>query len=116
MNLGARFSLKASRPSRVSAFTYHDDEIMSSSPQVPDPVREQRATIARWNALASRLGYGAFGVSIAAVLFGVFTNFTPLVARVATGGLIVGSILLAPAIVIGYAIKAAEREDRRMGV
>ncbi|MEY3112082.1 MAG: hypothetical protein RIT23_1213, partial [Actinomycetota bacterium] len=30
--------------------------------------------------------------------------------------LIVGSILLAPAIVLGYAIKAAERDDRERGV
>ena len=96
--------------------TYHGDEIMSSSPEAPDPVRQQRAKIARWNGLASRVGYGAFGVSIAAVLFGAFTDFSPLVAQIATGGLIVGSILLAPAIVIGYAIKAAEKQDRQLGV
>jgi hypothetical protein len=31
------------------------------------------------------------------------------------GSLIVGSILLAPAIVLGYAVKAAERDDRERG-
>ena len=30
--------------------------------------------------------------------------------------LVVGSILLAPAIVLGYAVKAAEREDRERGI
>jgi len=94
---------------------------MSSTPQFSDresadPVRARRAVIARWNALATRVGYAAFGVSIVAVMIGAFTDFSALIARVATGGLIVGSILLAPAIVIGYAIKAAEKEDRQLGV
>jgi hypothetical protein len=88
----------------------------SSDPKLADPVRARRAVIARWNALATRIGYAAFGISIVAVMVGAFTDFSALVARVATGGLIVGSILLAPAIVIGYAIKAAEKEDRQLGV
>lgn len=79
-------------------------------------MRARRAVIARWNALATRVGYAAFGVSIVAVMIGAFSDFSALIARVATGGLIVGSILLAPAIVIGYAIKAAEKEDRQLGV
>jgi hypothetical protein len=29
---------------------------------------------------------------------------------------VLGSILLAPAIVLGYAVKAAEREDRERGL
>jgi hypothetical protein len=29
--------------------------------------------------------------------------------------LVVGSLILAPAIVFGYAVKAAEREDREQG-
>lgn len=66
--------------------------------------------------MASRLGYSCFGASIIAVTVGLSASFTPLVGRIATGGLIVGSILLAPAIVLGYAIKAAEKEDRLNGV
>ena len=31
------------------------------------------------------------------------------------GALLVGSVVLAPAIVFGYAVKAAEREDRDEG-
>lgn len=30
--------------------------------------------------------------------------------------LIIGSILLAPSIIIGYAVKAAERDDRERGL
>jgi hypothetical protein len=39
----------------------------------------------------------------------------PLVTAV-TACIIIGSILLAPSIVIGYAVKAAEREDRENGL
>jgi hypothetical protein len=55
-------------------------------------------------------------VSIVAVAFGLIDTFTPLVGRIATAGLVIGSILLAPAIVLGYAIKSAEKEDRLNGI
>jgi len=100
---------------------YHGFEVMTSSPQPIDPtsldpVRQRRKRIALWTSVASRLGYSCFGASIVAVAVGLLGSFTPLVGRIATGGLIVGSILLAPAIVLGYAIKAAEKEDRINGV
>ena len=91
------------------------NEAMTSPAQPSDPVRERRAVIARWTKRASRTGYACFGASIVAVFVGLAVDFTPLVGRIATGGLIVGSILLAPAIVLGYAIKAAEKEDRLNG-
>ena len=46
---------------------------------------------------------------------GVVPVAGPAVSVNATGGLVVGSILLAPSIVLGYAIKAAEKEDRLNG-
>jgi hypothetical protein len=88
---------------------------MTSPTQPPDPVRQRRAVIARWTKRASRTGYACFAISIVAVFVGLSVDFTPLVGQIATGGLIVGSILLAPAIVLGYAIKAAEKEDRLNG-
>ncbi len=39
----------------------------------------------------------------------------PIVTAI-TVCLVVGSILLAPAIVLGYAVKAAERDDRERGL
>jgi hypothetical protein len=89
---------------------------MTSSPQSLDPIRRRRSLIAVWTKRANRFGYLAFGVSIAAVAVGLIGTFTPLIGRLATAGLIVGSILLAPAIVLGYAIKSAEKEDRLNGV
>jgi hypothetical protein len=81
-----------------------------------DPVRERRRRIARWTALANRLGYLAFGVAIAAFAVGLLTDFTSTMASISIAGLVVGTILLAPAIVLGYAIKAAERDDVERGL
>jgi hypothetical protein len=43
---------------------------------------------------------------------GFFLGFEDWIATTLTALLAVGSILLAPAIVLGYAVKAADREDR----
>jgi len=37
-------------------------------------------------------------------------------ATIVTVALIAASILLAPAIVVGYAVKAADRDDRQRGL
>jgi ABC-type transport system involved in cytochrome bd biosynthesis fused ATPase/permease subunit len=83
---------------------------------VTDPVRARRATIDRWNRLATRLGYLCFGVAIAVFVVGVIVGFSDAYAAVVIAAMVIGSILLAPAIVIGYAVKAAEREDRERGL
>lgn len=96
----------------------------TSDPQRPvpeahtttDPVRARRQQIARWTQLANRLGYLGFGVAIVVFAIALATGFTSTLASIVIGSLIVGSILLAPSIVLGYAIKAAEREDRERGI
>lgn len=80
-----------------------------------DPVREKRARIARLVEVGSRLGYGLFGVAIVAFVLGFFTGFDGLPGALVVGGIVVGSLVLAPAIVFGYAVKAAERDDRERG-
>ncbi|NBP50309.1 MAG: hypothetical protein EBU70_03830 [Actinobacteria bacterium] len=81
-----------------------------------DPVRQRRARIDAWARTARRAGYAALAASSAAVVAGTATTFTPLLSSVATGALVAGSVLLAPAIVVGYAVKAAERDDRERGI
>ena len=81
-----------------------------------DPVRAQRARAAQLAEVGQRLGYLCFGAAVVAFIVGFATDFPRWSTLVATGGLIVGSILLAPAIVLGYAVKAAEREDRERGL
>lgn len=85
-------------------------------PDTIDPVRARRQQIAKWTQLANRLGYLGFGVAIVCFAVALATGFTSTMASIVIGALIVGSILLAPSIVLGYAIKAAERDDRERGL
>ena len=51
-----------------------------------------------------------------AFVFGFVSGFDGLVGTLVVASLVVGSIILAPAIVFGYAVKAAERDDRERGL
>ena len=81
----------------------------------PDPVLERRARIARWVALGQRAGYGLFGAAIVLFAVGFASGYDGWVGSTIVGCLVVGSLVLAPAIVFGYAVRAAEREDREAG-
>lgn len=86
------------------------------SSMASDPILVKRALISNWAKRASRLGYSLFGVSIIAVVWGLTIEFTPNASRVASAGLIVGSIVLAPAILVQYSVKAAVRDERERGL
>ncbi len=77
-----------------------------------DPVLARRRRLARWAALGRRAGYGLYGVSLAAFAVGLTTGFTTAPATVATVALLAGSVLLAPSIIVGYGVRAADRADR----
>ena len=81
-----------------------------------DPVRARREQVAKWTLLANRVGYLFFAVAIATFVIGFAVSFNGAVSAIVIGSIIIGSILLAPAIVLGYAVKAAEREDRERGL
>lgn len=81
-----------------------------------DPVRERRARIAKLVEVGQRVGYGLFGVAIVAFVVGFAAGFDGAVSTTIVASIVVGSIVLAPAIVFGYAVKAAEREDRERGL
>ena len=77
-----------------------------------DPVLVRRRRIAvavRWG---QSIGYSLFAVAIVAFVLTKLDRPTPLLTGVIAASMGVGSVLLAPAIVFGYAVKAAEREDR----
>jgi hypothetical protein len=78
-------------------------------------VLARRRQIARAAELGQRAGYGLFGAAIVLFVAGFVAGFTPLVATLVVVALVVGSVLLAPAIIAGYAVKAADREDREQG-
>jgi hypothetical protein len=71
--------------------------------------------VARLAQLGQRVGYGLLGLAL--VLFGLALALDlpgGLVSAV-VASLVVGSAVLAPAIVLGFAARAAEREDREAG-
>ena len=78
----------------------------------PDPILVKRALISNWAKRATNVGYSLFGVSMIAVIWGVVVDFTPNTSRVATIALFGGCIVLAPAILVQYSVKAAVRDER----
>ena len=66
--------------------------------------------------MANRLGYLCFSVAIVTFVIGFIVSFNAAVSTVVITSMVIGSILLAPAIVLGYAVKAAERDDRERGL
>jgi hypothetical protein len=81
-----------------------------------DAVRVKREQVARYTLLANRIGYLFFAVAIATFVIGFAVSFNGAVSAIVIGSVIAGSVLLAPAIVLGYAVKAAERDDRERGL
>jgi hypothetical protein len=81
-----------------------------------DPVRAKRLKVAKYTLLANRIGYLFFALAIATFIIGFAVSFNGAVSAIVIGSIIVGSLLLAPAIVLGYAVKAAERDDRERGL
>lgn len=77
-----------------------------------DPVLARRARIASLVSIGQRLGYGLFGLAIVLFLIGFATTWTTTLTTAIVAALLVGSVILAPAIIFGYGIRAAERADR----
>jgi len=82
---------------------------------VDDPVLARRARAGRLADAGRRLGYTLLVVAIIAFGVGVARGFDRLLTTVVTAGLAGTTVTLAPAIVLGYAVKAAAREDSERG-
>jgi hypothetical protein len=80
-----------------------------------DPVRVRRRLMGRLAKLGKRGGYSCLGVALVVFMVGATGEFTPVIVTVVVTTIVVGSVLLLPAIVIGYGVSAAEREDRTPG-
>lgn len=92
------------------------DPITSASAHPDDPVRAKRAKVAKWTLLANRIGYLFVALAMALFLMAFVLGFTGVMATLVLTSLIIGCALLAPTIILGYAVKAAEREDRERGL
>jgi hypothetical protein len=81
----------------------------------PDPVRTRRAQVARWTARANRAGYVLLAVAVVLFFVALAVGFSGTMATLVVATLVAACVLLAPSIILGYAVKAAEREDRERG-
>lgn len=81
-----------------------------------DPVRRRRAQVARWTLLANRVGYLVLALAMTLFVMAFAFGFTATMATLVIISMIVSFALLAPSIVLGYAVKAAEREDIERGI
>ena len=76
-----------------------------------DPLIARRARLGRLANLGRRVGYLTFALSIGMLVLGLATDFTDGISAVVIGLLIGGSAVLAPAILLHYAVRGAEREE-----
>ncbi|HUR22839.1 MAG TPA: hypothetical protein VMZ73_03100 [Acidimicrobiales bacterium] len=76
-----------------------------------DPVRAQRAKWAKVAVAGKRVGYSLMLVAVLAFAAGAVGDFTGAITTVVTACLLATTVTLAPAIVLAYAVKKAERED-----
>ena len=78
-------------------------------------MRERRAQVAKWVLLANRVGYLCWAVALAVFFIGFGVGFHAAVSVTVIATLLIGAALLAPSIILGYAVKAAEKDDRING-
>ncbi len=89
---------------------------LDPSPGRPtDPVRARRATIAKWTLIANRVGYLFVALAMALFFMAFVFDFNATMATLILVSFIIGCALLAPSIILGYAVKAAERDDVEHG-
>lgn len=81
-----------------------------------DAVRQRRAQAARWIKRGKRAGGALLLVAVALVVAALATGMPTALVTAATVALITGAVVLAPAMVFGYGVNAAERDDRARGL
>jgi hypothetical protein len=78
----------------------------------PDPVLARRARIARVARVGKRVGYAALVVAVVSFVAAAVTEFPALAVDLSVASLVVAIVVLPVPIVLGYGIRAAEREER----
>jgi hypothetical protein len=81
----------------------------------PDPVAQRRARLAAGVRIAKRVGYGCLLLAIVTFGIALATGFPGVLVGLSLGGLIASCIVLPAPIVMGYGIRAAERDERTPG-
>ena len=85
----------------------------TTTPVRPTTRPKTKATTARPNRdqPARRAGWSLLGLAVIAFVFGLVVGLTGVVVVLVVGALALGSAFLLPAIIVGFGVSAAERED-----
>jgi hypothetical protein len=83
---------------------------------VSDPLLERRARMAKLAEVGQRVGYAAILVAVVAFAWALIADFPAGATTTVVVAMALATVTLAPAIVLGYAVKAAEKEDRERGL
>lgn len=78
-------------------------------------MRRRRAQVAKWTLLANRVGYLFLAAAMALFVIAFAVGFNATMATLIIASMFVSFALLAPSIVLGYAVKAADRDDAEHG-
>ena len=81
----------------------------------PDAVGERRARIARYVKAAQRFGYSFLLLAIVVFVIGLASDFPAWTVDLTIAALVVAIVVLPVPIVLGYGVRAAEREERGGG-
>ena len=81
-----------------------------------DPVLERRARIARAVGLAKRIGYLLLLAAIVLFVIAAVSSFPTGLVTASIVALVAACVVLPAPIVLGYGLRAAEREDRERGI
>lgn len=82
------------------------------TPGPVDPVLARRRRIGRLTQTGQRVGYTLYLAAAVGFFAGLVWGYASWLVTAIVACLLVGSVVLAPAIVFSYAVKAADRADR----
>ena len=77
-----------------------------------DPVLARRARIARVVRYGQRAGYAALIVAVVSFVVAAATDFPGVAVDLSIAALVAAIVILPVPIVLGYGVRAAEREER----
>lgn len=77
-----------------------------------DPVIAKRERIRKFCDVGSQFGYTCFAVATVMFVVAFIIDFPTWSVTIILGAMLLGSIVLPPAIVLGYGVKAADAEDK----
>ncbi len=77
-------------------------------------LKEQRSKVAKYVKLGKRTGYSLWLIAIVLFFSLFFSDFDGPLVGLLLVCLIAGCVILLPSIVLSYAVRAAEREERNL--